>query len=264
MFSPFTIALKYIGYWFGSSNGKGHGIHSPFVFDFIRNVLNDRNAYPEYKSVEQLRTRLLADHTPVPFEEFGAGNKTGVLSRSVSAIVRRSAKNQKYGQLLFRMAKHYRPHYVLELGTSLGISTADLAAADETSVVVSGEGNDAVANMAKSNLAWVGLNNVRVVTGNFDNTLPEMVARMPHVDLAFIDGNHRRQPTLNYFRELLTKTTSESIIIFDDIHWSRGMESAWNEIRQHPSVKLSIDLFFFGLVFFREEFKTRQHFRIRF
>ena len=129
---------------------------------------------------------------------------------------------------------------------------------------VTGEGNYAIASIAKENFDVAGLSNIRIITGNFDNTLPEMVARMPHVDLAFIDGNHRRQPTLNYFRELLTKTTSESIIIFDDIHWSRGMESAWNEIRQHPSVKLSIDLFFFGLVFFREEFKTRQHFRIRF
>jgi predicted O-methyltransferase YrrM len=264
MFSPLTISLKYLAYLLNSSNGRGHGVHSPFVFDFIRNVLNDRTAYPEYKLVEGLRKKLLADNTPVPFKEFGAGTKTPGLSRSVSSIARGSAKNAKYGQLLFRIVRRYQPHYVLELGTSLGISTAYLAAADKSSVVISGEGNDSVAALARSNLGSLQLDNARVVTGNFDNTLPEMISQLPHVDLAFVDGNHRRQPTLNYFRELLKKTGPGSIIIFDDIHWSRGMEMAWTEVRQHESVTLSIDLFFLGIIFFRPEFRTSQHFRIRF
>jgi predicted O-methyltransferase YrrM len=182
----------------------------------------------------------------------------------VSAIARQSAKNAKYGQLLFRIARRYQPHYVLELGTSLGISTAYLAAADEHSVVVTGEGNDSVATLARRNLDAIGLNNVRVITGNFDNTLPEMISRLPHIDLAFIDGNHRRQPTLNYFYELLKKIRPESVIIFDDIHWSREMETAWAEVRQHESVRLSVDLFFLGIIFFRPEFRTSQHFTIRF
>jgi predicted O-methyltransferase YrrM len=264
MFPPITIALKYLAYCLNSSNGKGHGVHSPFVFDFIKNVLNDRTVYPEYHTVEGLRKKLLADNTPVPFKEFGAGSKNAGLSRSVSSIAGRSAKNAKYGQLLFRIARRYQPHYVLELGTSLGISTAYLAAADKTSVVVTGEGNDSVASLARKNLDGIGLDNVRVITGNFDNTLPEMISRLPHIDLAFIDGNHRRQPTLNYFQVLLTKTGPESIIIFDDIHWSREMEMAWAEVRQHESARLSIDLFFLGIIFFRPEFRTSQHFTIRF
>jgi predicted O-methyltransferase YrrM len=264
MFSPLTISLKYLAYWLNSSNGKGHGIHSPFVFDFITHVLNDRTVYPEYQTIEELRKKLLSDNTPVPFKEFGAGANGGELSRSVSSIARRSAKNTKYGQLLFRIAKNYRPRYVLELGTSLGISTAYLAAANKGSVVVSGEGNDSVAALARKNLGTIGLDNARVITGNFDNTLPEMIGRLPHVDLAFFDGNHRRQPTLNYFNEVLKKMGPESIIILDDIHWSNEMESAWAEIRRHPSVRLSIDLFFLGVIFFRPEFRTSQHFTIRF
>lgn len=264
MFSPLIAATRYLGYWITSSNGRGHGVHSPFVFDFIRNVLNNKAEYPEYAVVENLRKKLLADNTPVPYEDYGAGSGNRATSGSVSSITKNAAKNAKYGQLLFRMAKHYHPHYILELGTSMGISTAYLASADKTSVVVSGEGNYAVASMAKQNLESLQLLNVRVVTGNFDNTMPEMVAGLPHIDLAFIDGNHRRKPTLNYFHELQKKIDSSSIIIFDDIHWSRGMESAWKEIREHPSVKLSIDLFFIGIIFFRPEFKVKQHFRIRF
>jgi len=264
MFAPLTLSLKYLDYWLHSSSSKGHGIHSPFVFEFIQKVLNDKTGYPGYAEVELLRKKLLADKTPVPLEDYGAGSKTGPGSRSVADITRHAAKSPKYGQLLFRIAQYYHPHYIIELGTSLGISSAYLALADRSSVMVTGEGNYAVASLAKNNFESVGLTNVRIITGNFDNTLPEMVSAIPHIDLAFIDANHRKKPTLAYFNELLKKTTGSSVIIFDDIHWSAGMEDAWREIKEHPSVMLTIDIFFFGIIFFRPEFKVKQHFRIRF
>jgi predicted O-methyltransferase YrrM len=264
MYSPLTLSLKYLDYQVTASNGKGHGIHSPFVFEFIRKVLNDKTAYPEYNEIELLRKKLLSDNTPVPMEDYGAGSRKGPGSKSIAQITRHAARSRKYGQLLFRIAKYYRPHYILELGTSMGISTAYLASADKTSVTVTGEGNYAIASIAKDNFKESGLSNIRIITGNFDNTLPEMVAALPHIDLAFIDANHRKKPTLTYFHELLKKVTDGSIIIFDDIHWSRGMEEAWREIKAHHSVMLTIDVFFFGIVFFRHEFKEKQHFRIRF
>jgi predicted O-methyltransferase YrrM len=264
MYSPFKQLLKYLHYRLTSSNGKGHGIHSPFVFSFIKEVLNDKTKYPQYKLIENLRKKLLADNTPVPLEDYGAGSFSGQGSRSISSIAERSAKSPKYAALLFRMAKYYQPHYILELGTSLGISTAYLAAADEHSVMVTGEGNFVVASKANNNLDSLGLLNVRIVTGNFDNTLPEMVAAIPRVDLAFIDGNHREKPTIKYFHELLSKVSESSALIFDDIHWSEEMELAWKYIKNHESVMLTIDLYFIGIVFFRPEFKVKQHFTIRF
>ena len=264
MHSPLTLGIKYLDYWLGASSGKGHGIHSPFVYEFVQKVLNDQNDYPEYSEAERMRRKLLADNTPVPLEDFGAGSRSGPGSKSVAQIARHASKTPKYGQLLFRIARYYRPHYIVELGTSLGISSSYLALADKASVMVTGEGNYAVASIARSNLESAGLTNVRIITGNFDNTLPEMVSALPRIDLAFIDANHRKKPTLTYFSELLKNISDSSVIIFDDIHWSAGMEDAWNEIKKHPSVMLTIDLFFFGLVFFRPEFKVKQHFRIRF
>jgi predicted O-methyltransferase YrrM len=264
MFSPLALSLKYLGFLLGASNGKGHGTHSPFVFEFIQKVLTDRTNYSEYRDVERLRKKLLIDRTPVPMEDYGAGSRSGPGSKSVAEITKNSAKSPKYGQLLFRIAKFYKPHYIIELGTSLGISTAYLGSADRSSVMVTGEGNYAVATLAKNNLETAGLTNVRIITGNFDNTLPEMVSAIPHIDLAFIDANHRKKPTLSYFKELLTKVSTESIIIFDDIHWSKGMEDAWKEIKDHPKVLLTVDLFFLGIVFFHPNFKEKQHFRIRF
>jgi predicted O-methyltransferase YrrM len=264
MYSPLTLSVKYLKFRLSASNGRGHGIHSPFVFDFIRKVLNDETRYTEYEKIEQLREKLAGEKTPVPMEDYGAGSYSGRASRSVSSIVRSAAKSPKYGQLLFRVVKAYRPHYILELGTSMGISTAYLASADTSSVVVTGEGNHVVSEMAKNNFEWLGLDNIRIVTGNFDNTLPQMSGALPHIDLAFIDGNHKKEPTLSYFTQLLKKCNENSILIFDDIHWSEGMEDAWKAIKDHQSVMLTIDLFFIGIVFFRPEFKVKQHFSIRF
>lgn len=264
MYSPLTLAAKYIDYRLAASNGKGHGIHSPFVFDFVKQVLNDKTSYPEYEVVERLRSRLLADKTPVPMEDYGAGSRDDVGSKSVAQIARISAKSPKYAQLLFRIVRFFQPQYVLELGTSLGISSAYLSLANKISVMVTGEGNCAVAALARNNFDSLRLTNVRVITGNFDNTLPEMVSAIPLIDFAFIDANHRKKPTLTYFNELLKKMSDRSVIIFDDIHWSAEMEGAWSEIKKHPSVMLTVDLFFLGIIFFRPEFKVKQHFRIRF
>lgn len=165
---------------------------------------------------------------------------------------------------MYGYACYYKPNYIVELGTSLGVSTSYLAQADKHSVVVSGEGNYALASMAKENFKALGLDNIDVVTGNFENTLPEIISAIPRIDMAFIDGNHRLQPTLKYFSELRKRNSESSVLIFDDIHWSRGMELAWQDIQADPGAMLTIDLFFMGLVFFRPEFKVKQHFRIRF
>jgi len=53
-------------------------------------------------------------------------------------------------------------------------------------------------------------------------------------------------------------------LVFDDIHWSAEMEKAWLEIKSHPSVQYTIDIFFLGFVFFRPDFKVKQNFSIRF
>jgi predicted O-methyltransferase YrrM len=105
---------------------------------------------------------------------------------------------------------------------------------------------------------------VQLTEGDFAETLEPLLQTLPQVDLAFIDGNHRKEPTLQYFQSLLAKTNEQSILIFDDIHWSEEMEAAWEQIKLHPRVTLSIDLFFIGLVFFKKDFKETQHYSIRF
>ncbi len=181
-----------------------------------------------------------------------------------SDIARHAAKPRKLGQLLFRVARHYRPMTILELGTSLGLSTAYLASGSPEAALWSIEGSAAVAAAAGRNLHHLGLDRTKILTGNFDDILEPLLAGTGPIDLAFVDGNHRCEPTLRYFDMLIRHCGRSAVLIFDDIHWSREMEQAWRSIREDPRVYLTIDLFFIGFVFLREEFKVKQDFTIRF
>jgi predicted O-methyltransferase YrrM len=265
MYSNVRLAIKYLQFYLGASNGKGHGMHSPFVFDFINTVLNDKNDYPAYKSIEALRTRLLKDNSILSIEEMGAGSsKTQSNQRTVASITRHAAKPPKWGKLLFRIVNKYQPRYILELGTSLGISTSYMAKANPGAKVITLEGAAAIASKARQHFSEFDLENINLITGNFDATLAGTLENMPAVDLAFIDGNHRLEPTINYFRQLLSRSHNDSIMIFDDIHWSSEMEQAWDQIKTNDAVTCTIDLFFIGIVLFRKEFREKQHFSIRF
>lgn len=265
MYSRWQLAKKYISYYLTASNGKGHGVHSPFIYTFIKKVLNDKQHFAAYDQVETLRRQLLADNTQLKVEDFGAGSAiNNTHQRPIARIARNAAKTRKFSQLLFRIAHYYQPATVLELGTSLGISTAYMSLANPAARVITGEGSTVVAEQANNNFRQLALRNIEQVTGNFDDTLPGILQQTPAIDLVFMDGNHRLEPTLRYFEQLLPHTTEYSIIIVDDIHWSEGMEQAWEQIKRHAAVTLTIDLFFIGLVFFRKDFKVKQHFTIRF
>lgn len=265
MYSSFQLAKKYLHYFLAASNGKGHGIHSPFVFDFITKVLNDKEHYPAYDLVESLRNDLLKDQTILEVQDFGAGSVTGKSNqRTISSIAKNAAKPAKYGQLLFRIIQRYQPKTILELGTSLGITTSYISQARSASDVITMEGSPSIAAIAKRNFEKLQLKNIKTVEGNFDNTLPPLIEKLSSIAFAFLDGNHRREPTINYFNMILPKTNSSSIIVVDDIHWSREMEKAWQTIKNNPGVKCSVDLFFIGIVFFKDDFREKQDFVIRF
>ena len=269
MYSSTTLLVKWLRYYFSADNGKGHGIHSPFVYDFIVNVLNDREKYPEYIRIEQLRKELAGDDTILGIEDFGAGpSRNAGKNRSVADIVTNAAKTRKWGQLLFRMAHYYKPENMLELGTSLGISAAYLASGNLRGKLVTLEGATSAASLATQNFQKLGLKNIELIQGNFDKTLQNVIVsipskRAPKVDMVFVAGNHRKESTLRYFEMLLPVMADSSMIVFDDVHWSVEMEEAWKQICGDQRVMLSMDLFFIGIVFFRKEFKIKQHFRIR-
>ncbi len=265
MYSPVQLAFKYVKYYLTASNGKGHGVHSPFVFDFITNIINDQRHFYAYDFIEDCRQEILENNKVLTIEDFGAGSTiTKSNERKVKDIARSALKPKKFGRLMFRMVNYFGSDTIAELGTSLGITTAYLASGNLGGNVYTFEGAKQVAEIAKRNFNDLALHNIRVIEGNFDDTLQQQLDKMSSVDFAFVDGNHRKEPTLRYFNQLLEKSTEFSVFVFDDIHWSKEMEEAWKYIQQQADVKLTLDLFFIGIVFFRKEQKVPQHFVIRF
>lgn len=263
--TAFQLAKKYISYYLTASNGKGHGIHSPFVFEFIKYVLNDRTYYQIYEKAETVRKELLADKTEIDVEDFGAGSSIiKTKKRIVSRIAATSLKPKKYSRLLFRMVQYYKPQQVLELGTSFGVTTAYLASAPHKPSVTTMEGSETIAAIARQTFTKLNIDNINIITGDFEKTLSPFLENNKKTDLFFPDGNHRKLPTLKYFDRVLLSSHEDTIMVFDDIHWSEEMEGAWAEIKKHKAVTLTIDLFFIGIVFLKKDFKVKQHFTIRF
>jgi predicted O-methyltransferase YrrM len=259
------LAKRYINYYVGASNGKGHGIHSPFVFSFVQQLLNDKRHFYAFDLIEAVREGMLTQSATVEVEDFGAGSRIEkTRTRVVKDIAKSSLKPKKYSQLMFRMVDYYQPKTIVELGSSLGITSAYLAFANLQAKVYTHEGSQAIANLAQQNFDLLKLTNLQLVKGNFDETLESTLQTIEKVDFAFVDGNHRYEPSIRYFHQLLSKISSHGIIIMDDIHWSAEMEQAWTEIKVHAQVMLTVDLFFIGIVFFSPDFKTKQHFDIRF
>lgn len=235
-----------------------YGVHSPFLYELIKESLEDSRNFYAFDHIERIRERLLMDHTPIDIYDFGAGSAASK-QKNVKQIAKSALTSPYFCRFLFKLTNYLKPQKVLELGTSLGISANYIAAAAPSAQIISLEGDPNIAAYAKSVLSKTS---VEVRIGQFAKTLNKALEDLGKVDLAFIDGNHQKDPTIEYFESILPFIDADSILIFDDIHWSNEMQEAWEIIRKHPQVKASVDLFFMGIIFFRKEIKERVHLNI--
>jgi predicted O-methyltransferase YrrM len=188
--------------------------------------------------------------------DFGTGGKQ---QTSIADITRTSLKAARYGRLFYRLTDYIKARNILELGTSLGLTSSYLASPSSAARMVSLEGSEQLATIAKKNFKLLGIENIEIVTGNIDQTLTGVVDDFSQLDLVFIDANHTSEAVLNYFEQILCKIRSESIVIVDDIYWSPDMEKAWKILKQHPRVTSTIDLFELGIVFFNEDLHRKNY-----
>ena len=241
-----------------------HGVHSPFVYKLIDEVIYDLKSKDEYKNIEDLRKKLILDDRIITITDLGAGSHmNNNKQKAVSQIAENALKPRRLAQLIYRLAKIMQPANIIELGTCLGITTAYLAKAVPDAHVITMEGCPETAKVAQDNFKALSLGNIHLEVGNFDDNFPKVITQFPKLDFVFIDGNHRKEATLNYFNWSLPKVHENSLLIFDDIYWSKGMKEAWEEIKNHPDVTCTVDLFWIGLVFFRKG-QAKEHFKVKF
>ncbi len=256
------IIFRYLKYILTSKSYSS--IQGPFIFNLMKNVIFKKERNDDFLIIEKLRKRLHLDSTQIKVSDFGAGSKINQSkTRKIKDIAKNSAKNKKFGRLLYRLTKYYKPDNILELGTSLAISTAYLAKGNPNGKILSLEGCENTAKIASENLKKLKIKNVELIVGEFEKTLDGIMAKIKKVDLVFVDGNHQKKPTLIYFEKILNYTNNNTILIFDDIHWSHEMEEAWQIIQDHSAITTSIDLFFIGIAFVNPDL-SKEKFKIRF
>lgn len=239
-----------------------HGLHSPFVYKLATECFYDKSVLPDYQALNYYRQKLIANNSKISITDFGAGSKNlSNRKRAVSAIAKSVGITKKRAKLLYNIVRHFDIQNILEIGTSLGIATVSMALANPKSNIISLEGCPQTANVAKNQLEKFNLKNINIQIGEFSKTLPQVLENNIF-DLIYFDGNHQKIPTIKYFEQCLNNIHNDSVFIFDDIYWSKGMAEAWNHIKDHPKVTVSIDTFQWGIVFFRKE-QPKQHFKIR-
>lgn len=257
----FTLITAYLNHLLRANTL--HGTHSPFVYELLKNVIYARADKPFFAEIENARKVLLSSKKSIKVTDFGAGSKVNKgTEKQVKNIAKNALKPSSLAQLIFRITEKFAVKNVVELGTCLGITTCYLAKANPKGTVYTLEGCPETAKIAQEQFDTLNYNNIRLQIGNFDTSLPEFVQTLDSVDVLYLDGNHRKDATLNYFEYFYPLAHENSVFILDDIHWSAEMEEAWKHLNNDPRVIVSVDLFYIGLIFFKTD-QAKEHFRIR-
>ena len=261
MINPHQI-LQFVRHFF-SAKRNGHGIHSPYAYALCEEVFYNEHSFYDFELLKKIREELMRNSLEVETGGFGAGSKTFQSNkRKVKDIAQRGISSFKQSELLYKLVNYLTCNTCIELGTSLGLITVYLAKANTSGRVISVEGSEALFNLAKGLARESDTNNIQFINADFDTALPELLNEFEKIDFLYIDGNHTYEATWRYFLLALPKLHPGSVVIFDDIYWSEGMTEVWKKIKGHPSVTLSIDTFYLGLIFFREELKEKTDLKI--
>lgn len=263
--SIFGQLRNYVRFRFDSKPRHGYGIHSPFVFKVYTKIIEPDSKEDVFKPIEEYRKEL---------------KRSGltIIKKSVNGIVNNNLHGEEIslrkiastvsipshlGRLLYRINHNFKFDNVVELGTSIGISSLYLAAGNKECPIYTIDGEESVQNIATNRFWQLGYKNITAINGDFNIELPKLLEQITSVGLVFIDGNHNGEALCSYVETLLPKITENSVIVVDDIRWSPDMELAWNKLVNNKNVTISFDLFRCGILFFRKGIQ-KQNFKLRF
>lgn len=204
--------------------------------------------------IEAIRKRSDASQQPIKMEDFGAVSPTAQLTadqmyqgRMIEKTLghfSHASKPYLWTSLLFHLVRAFKPQHVIELGCCIGISASYQAAAQKlngSGSLTTLEGAKELAAVSGQHFAELGLDNVTLVQGRFQDTLAGVIAQNSPIDYAFIDGHHDEHATIAYFEQLLPHLSARALLVFDDVDWSPGMTRAWKKIQRDPRVAISIE-----------------------
>jgi len=262
-----SISLVYLFLKHYIAGNNRYGIHSPFVYNLLTGCIYNKTLPGEFQAIEEQRKKLEKDNRTIEINDLGSKKDKEIEvvkhCRTISGIAKKSLKSRRQAFLLYRLAKYFECKNILELGTCFGITASYLSMARPDTVVNTIEGCPQIAGVANTVFGSLGGMNIRLHVGDIDELLLPVLNDPGSPDLVFFDANHTKQATLSYFNIILGYIKESTVLIIDDIHWSKGMEDAWKEICSNDIVSVTVDLFYMGLVFFRKGL-SKENFVIRY
>jgi predicted O-methyltransferase YrrM len=241
-----------------------HGTHSPFVYKLVDEVIYDFSGKKVYHDIEKQRKKLSHDDTSLFITAAkGAPGRQTSRQKKVSDLAKNTSRKVNLAQLIYRLAKNHGGQKIIELGTGLGMTTAYLAKANPAASIVTIEHDPETAKIAYQNFIELELTNIELQVGDVNELLQKELENTSRLDLVYIDAGYTKQAALHYFHRCLPKSDEHTLLLFAGIYWNKGMKEAWEEIKQHPQVTVTIDLFWIGLVYFRKG-QVKEHFKIKF
>ncbi len=243
--------------------GNEHGLHSPFVYDLYTNIIQNHET-PYYENIEHYYFELINDHHLITNKNPGAG--TSIQSNillPIHKLAKGSIKQLPWRKLLCRLIAERKPKIIVELGTSFGITTAYIALTCPDATVYTFEANPTLIQQAKELFASENITNIEIIEGNIDETLVPFLEKHPHIDVAYIDANHKYRPTIRYVERIMKCVSWKGLIIMDDIYWSYEMTKAWKAVSSKKEVTASVDLWQVGLLYFNTG-QAKENFKLRF
>jgi predicted O-methyltransferase YrrM len=251
---------KYIQFLLEASNE--HSVHSPFIYQLVTQCFYKQINKSLWKTFQNARQYLIENKNKINVTDFGAGSKIFKTNeRQISKIVKVAGISKKKAKILIKTINYFRPANILEIGTSLGLGTSAIKIANESAAIITLEGCTETSEIARKLFNKNNFNAINIVNGNFSETLPKYTQNK-QFDFILFDGNHTKKATLSYFEACLKTIHNDSFFMFDDIYWTAEMQEAWSAIKGHSKVTITVDLFYFGIVFFRKE-QAKEHFKIR-
>ncbi|KGL63777.1 O-methyltransferase [Polaribacter sp. Hel1_85] len=254
------LIIEYLKFLTKASNQ--HGVHSPFVYNLVTKCFYLKTDAALWKLFTKIKQQLLDNKTIIKVTDFGSGSKVFKTdNREVSKVAKVAGVSSKKAKLLIRLVNYFKPTNILEIGTSLGLATSAIKIGNIESQITTLEGCPETSKIAQELFKKNNFNKINIITGDFIETLPKSIKNQEY-DLIYFDGNHNKKATLDYFKTCLPTINNSSVWVFDDIYWSNEMKEAWSEIKNHPKVTVTVDVFHWGIVFFRKE-QEKEHFKIR-
>ncbi|WP_159948351.1 O-methyltransferase [Polaribacter septentrionalilitoris] len=251
---------EYLKFLLKSSNE--HGVHSPFIFDLVTKCFYKKNITLKWNDFLDKKQQLLDNKNYIKVTDFGSGSKVFTTNnRQIAKITKVAGISNIKAKILIKIIHYFKPKNILEIGTSVGLGTSALKIGNLNSEIITLEGCPETAKVASDLFLNNGFKNIEVIVGDFKQTIPK-VLKNNSFNCIYFDGNHTKKATLTYFNYCLSAIKNDSFWIFDDIYWSSEMKEAWFEIKKHPRITVSVDVFHFGIVFFRKE-QAKEHFKIR-